>query len=73
MTEISPELRSNLERFIKSQQLSLCAFDMLLTEDSRLYLVDITPNGSWDYFEDDEAPAISEALAKVVAMKAVAQ
>jgi hypothetical protein len=73
MTEISPELRSNLERFTKSQQLSLCAFDMLLADDSRLYLVDITPNGSWDYFEDDEAPAISEALAKVVAKKVVAQ
>ena len=73
MTEISPELRSTLKHFTKSQQLCFCAFDILITDDSRQFLVDITPNGSWDYFEDDEAPAISEALAKVVANKVVAQ
>lgn len=73
LAAVSPELGSALADFVTSQQLRFCAFDVLVTDDNRFFLVDVTPNGSWDYFEDAEAPVISEALARAVAKYLVAQ
>ena len=63
---VPPELGSSLRDFARTQQLNFCAFDILETDGGRQFLVDVTPNGSWDYFENAEAPRISEALAQAV-------
>ena len=46
--------------------LEYCAFDLIEGADGELMLVDVTPAGSWDYFETPEDPFVSDALAEAV-------
>jgi hypothetical protein len=46
--------------------LGYCAFDLVVAEDGRPALLDITPNGDWDYFESDPAPVVTEFLADTI-------
>jgi hypothetical protein len=52
--------------------LGYCAFDLVERENGGPALVDVTPAGSWDYFETPEDPFLSCALAKAVESRLVA-
>jgi len=61
------DLESQLIDLTRTLGLNYCSFDLLVAgEDGDAALVDITPAGSWDYFESDEDPFLSDALAVVI-------
>lgn len=64
--DLTPELCDALADLAKGLSLSYCTFDLVVPDDGPPALVDITPNGGWDYFESDSTPVISEFLAKVI-------
>jgi hypothetical protein len=68
--DLAPELRSGLAGLADAFSLGCCTFDLLLALDGAPVLIDITPNGSWDYFESDAAPLVTEFLAEVIVARA---
>lgn len=46
--------------------LGFCVFDFVIADDGSPWLVDVTHNGSWDHFETDHAPWLSEAIAAAI-------
>jgi len=60
--DLSPELRKVLGDLASSFDLGYCTFDLAVPEDGPAALLDITPNGDWDYFESDAAPVVTEFL-----------
>jgi hypothetical protein len=61
--DLSPALRKALGDLAGSFGLGCCTFDLVVPEDGPPALLDITPNGDWDYFESDAAPVVTEFLA----------
>ncbi len=64
--ELPGELRRALAELASGLGLGYCAFDLVLPDDERPQLVDITPNGDWDYFERPEEPLITDFLADAI-------
>lgn len=60
------ELCGALARLACEFALDYCTFDLVIPADGPPALVDITPNGDWDYFESDAAPMVSEFLASTI-------
>jgi hypothetical protein len=61
------ELDSRLGALARTFGLNYCAFDLLVPASGDPVLVDITPAGSWDYFESEEAPFISDVFGAIIA------
>jgi glutathione synthase/RimK-type ligase-like ATP-grasp enzyme len=55
-----------LTSFASSLKLNYCAFDLIVASDGEFKLIDVTPAGSWDYFESTDDPFLSVALADAV-------
>ena len=64
--ELSPELRRMLAELAGEFDLGYCTFDLIVPVDGSPVLVDITPNGDWDYFESDEAPVVTGFLVDTI-------
>jgi hypothetical protein len=60
------ELDAALCGLARTFNLNYCAFDLLVPVHGDPMLIDITPAGSWDYFESEDAPFISNALGAVI-------
>jgi hypothetical protein len=64
--DLSLELRGALAGLAGALALDYCAFDLVIPADGPPALIDITPNGDWDYFESDASPMVSEFLASTI-------
>jgi hypothetical protein len=64
--ELPAELREGLVKLTHALDLAYCTFDLVVPRDGPPALVDITPNGDWDYFESDAHPTVSDFLADVI-------
>jgi hypothetical protein len=64
VTECPSRLADMLISLTKRLGLGLCSYDVLIDEAGDAHLVDITPNGSWWFFEDQlDTPFVSESVA----------
>lgn len=63
--EIPADCAASIGRFCDQLGLGLCAFDLIRDGDS-LWLVDVTPNGSWDHLETEADPWLSNRIAAAV-------
>lgn len=61
--------RQRLADFVRAFGLDYCTFDVVVSDDGSPALLDITPNGDWDYFESDAEPLVTEFLADVIAKR----
>ncbi len=71
--EMAPELAdlpdgliTALGELASAFALNYCTFDLLLDADDQYWLIDITPSGSWAYYEEAEQPFLSELLAEIL-------
>jgi hypothetical protein len=64
--DLPSALGDELIHLAQSQSLSYCTFDLVVPHHGPPLLVDITPNGDWDYFESDATPVVSEFLAGAI-------
>jgi hypothetical protein len=64
--QLSKDLRDALAGLASEFALDYCTFDLVIPDEGPPALVDITPNGDWDYFESDAAPAVSDFLASTI-------
>jgi hypothetical protein len=64
--DLSVELREALDRLARSFALGYCTFDLIVPDEGSPVLVDITPNGDWDYFESDANPIVTEFLVDTI-------
>ena len=60
------ELDTTLRALARTFGLNYCAFDILVPSRGDPVLVDITPAGSWDYFESEDSPFISNAFGAII-------
>jgi hypothetical protein len=63
---LAPELRVALAGLAGALALDYCTFDLVIPAGGSPALIDITPNGDWDYFESDASPIVSEFLANTI-------
>lgn len=66
MTGVEPSLIEQIRDYASRHGMHFLAMDFLVDEGGALRLIDVTPNGSWDYFETDASPFVSAALAGAV-------
>jgi hypothetical protein len=59
-------LEAALAAFAHDFELNYCAFDLIAPLEGEPVLIDITPAGSWDYFETPDDPFLSNSLAVVI-------
>jgi hypothetical protein len=64
--ELPRELAVALSDFTRLVGLNYCTFDLLVPHDGPVALVDITPNGAWDYFESASAPTLTQLMAATI-------
>jgi hypothetical protein len=64
--ELTDQLASALRDFAGLLKLNYCTFDLLVPDRGPPALVDITPNGAWDYFETASSPIISQQIAHAI-------
>ena len=64
--DLPADLCAALGGLARAFALGYCTFDLVVPSDGPPELVDITPNGDWDYFESDEAPMVTEFLADAI-------
>lgn len=64
--DLSAELRAGLDQLARSFGLGYCTFDLIIPDEGSPVLVDVTPNGDWDYFESDEHPIVTEFLVDTI-------
>ncbi len=64
--DLSADLRAALDRLARSFGLGYCTFDLIVPEEGSPVLVDITPNGDWDYFESDMDPTVTGFLVDTI-------
>jgi hypothetical protein len=67
--ELPSALRESLAGVAAAFGLGYCTFDLVVAAGEPPALVDVTPNGDWDYFESDEAPVVTEFLAEAIAAR----
>jgi glutathione synthase/RimK-type ligase-like ATP-grasp enzyme len=68
--QLAPALRDALAGVARAFALGYCTFDLLVPADGEPVLIDVTPNGDWDYFESDAAPVVTEFLAEAIVTRA---
>lgn len=59
------EVKQSIDKFCESCGLSYCCFDFVYN-DGQYFLLDITPNGSWEFFKNDKNPEISIRFSKIL-------
>jgi hypothetical protein len=64
--ELSAELCEALAGLARAFALGYCTFDFVIPTSGSPLLIDITPNGSWDHFESDAAPVVTDFLAEAI-------
>jgi hypothetical protein len=64
--ELPAALDTRLRTLARVLELTYCVFDLIEPASGDPLLVDITPVGGWDYFESEDAPFISDALAVAI-------
>jgi hypothetical protein len=64
--DLPAELREGLGALAREFNLGYCTFDLVVPHDGSPALVDVTPNGDWDYFESDASPVVTEFLADTI-------
>lgn len=50
ITDLPSEVKKSINDFCDSEELLYCCFDFLVT-DKKITLIDITPNGTWDFYD----------------------
>jgi len=65
--ELPTTLDVSIRALARAFELNYCAFDLIAPASGAPLLVDITPAGGWDYFESEDSPFISNALAATIA------
>ena len=66
IVDLDREISLRIHKYASNHDFQFFALDFLVDEWGALHLVDVTPNGSWDYFEADEKPQVSEVLASFI-------
>jgi hypothetical protein len=66
LIECPKPLLTAISQCCAALDLGFCVFDFVIAEDGSPWLVDVTHNGSWDHFETDRAPWLSEAIAEAI-------
>jgi hypothetical protein len=66
LAHLPPDIDTTLCSLAQAFNLNYCSFDLLVPEQGDPILIDITPAGSWEHFESDDAPFISDALGAVI-------
>jgi hypothetical protein len=64
--EMAEDLAPMLRAYCDRHRLAYCVFDFLVTRDGRRRLVDVTPSGSWSFYEGAGEPFISRWYAGVI-------
>jgi hypothetical protein len=64
--DLPPDLGASLACLARSFALGYCTFDLIVPDDGDPVLVDVTPNGDWDYFESDAEPIVTEFLVDAI-------
>jgi hypothetical protein len=67
--ELSGEWSAGLARLADELALQYCTFDLIVADDAKPVLIDITPNGDWDYFETDSTPLVTNFLAAAIVQR----
>jgi hypothetical protein len=65
--EVAADLAVMLRRYCDRHRLAFCVFDFLVARDSTCRLVDVTPSGSWSFYEGTGEPFVSRWYAGVIA------
>lgn len=65
--ELPFDCAATIKRFCEGLGLGMCAFDLIRDRDN-LWLVDVTPNGSWDHLETEANPWLSQRIAEAIAL-----
>lgn len=63
--DLPPACATAIGRLCDHLGLGMCAFDLIRDED-RIWLVDVTPNGSWDHLETDADPWLSNRISAAI-------
>lgn len=58
-------LSDSIKSFCKGEKINYCCFDFIV-KDSSFYLVDITPNGTWGFYDSMVDGKISDFICSVV-------
>jgi glutathione synthase/RimK-type ligase-like ATP-grasp enzyme len=66
LADLPEHLTAALGELACAFALNYCTFDLLLDVDGQYSLIDVTPSGSWAYYEEAEQPFLSELLADIV-------
>jgi hypothetical protein len=64
---VDVQLAATLRNYCDRHRLSYCAFDFLVTADEEQELIDVTPGGSWSFFESPNNPFVSQWYASTLA------
>jgi hypothetical protein len=64
--DLPADLRSGLADLARAFRLKYCTFDLVVPTDGPPALVDVTPNGDWDWFESEAAPTVTDFIADVI-------
>lgn len=64
--DVAPDLRAALGRYCDRHRLAFCVFDFLVSGDGACALVDVTPSGSWSFYEGSGEPFVSRWYAGVI-------
>jgi glutathione synthase/RimK-type ligase-like ATP-grasp enzyme len=64
--ELTEQLTAALRDFAVQLNLNYCTFDLLVPNRGPPALIDVTPNGAWDYFETASSPIITRQIAQVI-------
>jgi hypothetical protein len=65
--DIAADLAGMLRRYCDRHRLAFCVFDFLVAPDGACRLVDVTPGGSWSFYEGTGEPFVSRWYAGVIA------
>jgi hypothetical protein len=66
-TAAPPEVVRAIDRYCRRHRLSYCAFDFVSDVTDGHLLVDVTPSGSWSYFETAGDPFVTQWYAGIIA------
>ena len=64
--DLPTELCASLDRLARSLALTYCTFDLITPDDGDPVLIDMTPNGDWEYFESSSDPVVTDFLANAI-------
>jgi glutathione synthase/RimK-type ligase-like ATP-grasp enzyme len=64
--DLTEQLTAALHAFAVQLNLNYCTFDLLVPDQGPPALIDVTPNGAWDYFETESSPIITRQIAQII-------